>query len=138
MERLIRHTPTTDTDHVGPGIDGVANQPCIFGNDGGLLTAVDITTVGERTPAPPSTTPVDHLDGGYAVTQFYYGAGHVEHELDRGDQDNDLCDHPGVPGRHEQVYGGDGGACRPDPTDHRPAGTGDHVFLPGLPEQQRD
>ena len=118
------HTIVSD-----PGYDGVANRRAYFGNDGGVYRAVDVTTVGNNA-SPPYNAGWNHLDGGYAVTQFYYGAGHVgTNSIVGGTQDNGTLRYTPASGTTwNRVYGGDGGACASDPTDPQ-TWYGEYVFL---------
>lgn len=97
-----------------PGYDGGGNRVAFFGNDGGIYRADDVTTADE---AGNGWT---NLVNGYAVTQFYGGAGHAGTGIVVGGaQDNGTqAFHPqqGVDNWVE-IFGGDGGYCASDPND---------------------
>jgi photosystem II stability/assembly factor-like uncharacterized protein len=108
------------------GFDGVTNKAVYFGNDGGLYRADNVLTVGTPSPVDGWT----NLDNGYAVTQFYYGAGNdTSGQLVAGAQDNGtLSSTTTADTTWFSLYGGDGGDCAADQTD---ANTfyGEYVYL---------
>lgn len=112
-----------------PGYDGVRNRRVYFGNDGGIYRANDVLTVGNNA-APPYTNGWVNLNHGYAVTQFYYGAGHVgTSTIIGGAQDNGTLRYtPATATTWNKVYGGDGGDCASDPTDPQ-IYYGEYVYL---------
>lgn len=100
-----------------PDYDGDGNRTVFFGNDGGIYRTDDATTVGND---PDHVHGWENLVNGYAVTQFYGGAGNpTTSVIVGGAQDNGtLAMHPakGANG-WVKTLGGDGGYCAADPTD---------------------
>ena len=100
-----------------PGYDGASNRTVYFGNDGGIHRAGDVRTAGND---PQRVQGWTNLVNGYAVTQFYSGAGHPgSGTLVGGAQDNGtLSFSPGAGAdRWREILGGDGGYCAADPND---------------------
>jgi photosystem II stability/assembly factor-like uncharacterized protein len=110
-----------------PDFDGVTNQTMYVGNDGGLFrtlnaraaTSQEECAIGED-PGPPPDIAWEHINNGYAVTQYYHGD--VARDMDMfigGAQDNGSSRGLSVdePNNWKMVYGGDGGYVAIDPTN---------------------
>ena len=113
-----------------PGFNGTTNRKVYFGNDGGIYRTDDVTTVGNNASAPYINGWVN-LNNGYAVTQFYYGAGHLRTDtLMGGTQDNGTLRYTPNQGVDDwnAVWGGDGGDMAADPTDAQ-VWYGEYVYL---------
>ena len=112
-----------------PGYDGVNNRRVYFGNDGGVYMADDVTTVGNNA-SEPYTNGWVNLNNGYAVTQFYYGAGHIgTNTIMGGAQDNGTLGYTPTQGANwNEVWGGDGGDVASDPSDSQ-VWYGEYVYL---------
>lgn len=103
-----------------PGFNGTSNRIVFFGNDGGVYRADDVSTAGNN--APSMTNGWVELNNGFAVTQFYGGAGHPgTGRITGGTQDNGtLFYNPATASAFEnwtRPFGGDGGFSAYDPTD---------------------
>jgi len=110
--------------------DGSSNKRVYFGNDGGIYTTADATTVGNDT-ALPRINGWARLDNSFGVTQFYSGAGNVSSgTIVGGAQDNGTLTF--TPGGGAQkwgtLFGGDGGFCAADPSDAT-VFYGEYVYL---------
>lgn len=93
--------------------DNKNNKTVYFGNDGGVYKAADYSTTA-------TTTGWENINNGYAVTQFYRGAGNVRSKvIIGGAQDNGTQGH--TPGNYrwdrKWVWLGDGTIAIADPTD---------------------
>ena len=96
-----------------PLYNGTTNRTVIFGNDGGVYRARNVTTV-------TGTNGWQELNNNFGVTQFYGAAGHVgTGRIVGGTQDNGtLVFNPSAgPENWTTMFGGDGGWCAADPTD---------------------
>lgn len=99
-----------------------SNRKLYVGNDGGMWSAADVSTV-------TATSGWSELNQGLAVTQFYSGAGHAGVQSSNnggivpvigGTQDNGTEVHDaqsGNPASWTIFYGGDGGDTAVDPSD---------------------
>lgn len=105
------------------GFNGTTNTAVYFGNDGGVYRADDVRTVGK-------TNGWTNLNNGYAVTQFYYGAGNnTSGQIVAGAQDNGTLSTTNATGQSWfKLYGGDGGDCAADQTDPNTF-YGEYVYL---------
>ncbi len=98
-----------------PGYDGAGNKRVFFGNDGGMFATADVTAV---TPTLKTAAGGwDTLNHGYAVTQYYSGAGDpASRVVIAGAQDNGTNSH--TPGNvlwdRQGPWVGDGGSCAYD------------------------
>lgn len=112
-----------------PGYNGTTNRRVYFGNDGGVARADDVRTVGNNAIAPFVNGWVK-LNNGYAVTQFFYGAGHIgTSTIIGGTQDNgSLRRTPSGGSSWNTFFGGDGGACASDQRDSQ-IWYGEYVYL---------
>ncbi len=119
------HTIVSD-----PGYDGAANRRVYFGNDGGIWRTEDVSTVGNNA-SEPYTNGWVNLNNGYAVTQFYYGDGHLgTNTIMGGTQDNGTLRYTPAQGLNNwnEVWGGDGGDMASDPSDAQ-VWYGEYVYL---------
>jgi len=129
-----------------PGYDGTVNRRVYIGNDGGVQRTDDATTVGNNA-SEPYTNGWAHLNNGYGVTQFYYGAGHIGTSMIMGGaQDNGTLRYTPAGGANGwvEVWGGDGGAMASDPADSQ-TWYGEYVYMEifritngGIPSQFPD
>ena len=100
-----------------PGYDGAANKIVFFGNDGGVYRADDVSTAGG---GPKKEQGWTSLVNGYAVTQFFGGAGNpATGTIIGGAQDNGTLAYTPAAGANgwKEILGGDGGYVAADPTD---------------------
>ncbi|MBY0430078.1 MAG: hypothetical protein K2Q10_02690, partial [Rhodospirillales bacterium] len=98
-----------------PGFDGKANKRVYFGNDGGIFKTDNVQTAGNDAQYSANWT---RLNNGYAVTQFYAGAGNPKSQMIIGGaQDNGTL--RGTPSNQSWTgfMSGDGGWCAADQTD---------------------
>jgi hypothetical protein len=76
-----------------PAYDGVSNRTVLFGNDGGVYRAADVTTVGSDAQLP-RVSGWTELNNSYGVTQFYGAAGQCDerrhHRWSAGQRDTRL------------------------------------------------
>lgn len=113
-----------------PTYDGVANRRVLFGNDGGVYRADDVTTVGSE-PQAPKVVGWTELNNTFGVTQFYAAAGNAASGvIIAGAQDNGTLafDPANGPQAWTQIFGGDGGFCCSDPQDPQ-VFYGQYVYL---------
>ena len=113
-----------------PKYDGTANRRLYFGNDGGIYTTADATTVGND-PAVPRINGWVRLDNSFGVTQFYGGAGNATSgTIVGGAQDNGTLAFTPANGPQKwgQMFGGDGGYCAADQSDST-VFYGEYVYL---------
>lgn len=102
-----------------PDFDGANNKTVFFGNDGGIHTTDDISTVGNDNDLPRINGWTE-LVNKYGVTQFYSGAGNVATgTIIGGAQDNGTLRFTPAGGSEQwtSMFGGDGGWCASDPND---------------------
>lgn len=116
-----RRDQSAHADHhaifADPDYNGASNRRVYFGNDGGIYRTDDVTTVGNNATR---TNGWVNLNNGYAVTQFYYGAGHIgTNTIMGGTQDNGTQRYTPTQGVNawNEVWGGDGGDIASDPSD---------------------
>ncbi|MGC0398125.1 photosystem II stability/assembly factor-like uncharacterized protein [Streptomyces sp. SAI-126] len=128
------HPRSVHADHHAivshPSYDGTANRTVLFGNDGGVFMAQDLSRTGTE-PEPPFVEGWTELDNNYGVTQFFSGAGNrITGKIIGGAQDNGtLCFDPALGAEGwQQIFGGDGGWCASDPDDPD-VFYGEYVFL---------
>jgi len=111
-----------------PNYDGVNNRTVLFGNDGGIYRADDVSMVGNDA-GYPKISGWASLDRKYDVTQFYGGAANAGKVIG-GAQDNGTLTY--VPTAGDQNWtvmsGGDGGWCAVDRADSRYF-YGEYIFL---------
>jgi hypothetical protein len=113
-----------------PAYNGTTNRTVFFGNDGGVYTASDVTTVGNNSQ-PPRINGWAELNNTYGVTQFYGGAGNpATGIIIGGAQDNGTLRFTPLGGSENwtSMFGGDGGWCAADPNDSN-FFYGEYVFL---------
>lgn len=92
---------------------GVSNHTVYFGNDGGIYTAADVTTVF-------ATGAFTSLNNNLGITQFYgIGGNQTSGKVIGGTQDNGTLLYTPSLGANgwTETYGGDGGFSAADPTD---------------------
>ena len=102
-----------------PDFDGNSNKVVFFGNDGGVYRTDNAETVGNNST---HTSGWVNLVNGYAVTQFYGGAGKPDTgTIIGGAQDNGTLSNLGAPSGADwvEIHGGDGGYCAADPDDSK-------------------
>lgn len=101
-----------------PHYDGASNRQVFLGNDGGVYSTLDIRTAGAD-PDLPRDSGWIRLITGYAVTQFYGGAGNSAGAIIGGAQDNGTLRYTPAGGFNgwTEMFGGDGGWCAADPAD---------------------
>jgi photosystem II stability/assembly factor-like uncharacterized protein len=116
-----RQSASAHADHHAivshPGYNGTSNRMVFFGNDGGIYRADDVTSVGSDANRTQGWT---NLVNGYAVTQFYSGAGNpATGTIIGGAQDNGTLSLTPAAGANQwrEILGGDGGYCAADPND---------------------
>lgn len=105
------------TSHAG--YNGTTNKTVFFGNDGGIFTARDLSTVGNNA-ALPRINGWQELNNTYGVTQFFAGAGHpATGTIIGGAQDNGTLRFTSAGGSQgwTSMFGGDGGDCAADPSN---------------------
>jgi hypothetical protein len=106
------------------------NRRIYVGNDGGVFTTPDVSTVGNDTK-PPRIRGWKELVNAFPVTQFFGGAGNpTTGTIIGGAQDNGtlrFTPNGGTEG-WTSMFGGDGGHCAADPTDPRSV-SGEYVYL---------
>jgi photosystem II stability/assembly factor-like uncharacterized protein len=94
-----------------PKYNGTTVRTVLFGNDGGLFRADNVTTV-------QGTTGWQELNNGLGVTQYYAAAAHPPTgKVVGGTQDNGTLffTPPGSPDSWKTIFGGDGGDSAADP-----------------------
>jgi photosystem II stability/assembly factor-like uncharacterized protein len=102
-----------------PEYDSDTNNTVFFGNDGGIYKMEDVKTVGG---GPDHAQGWINLVNGYAVTQFYSGAGNPNTgTIIGGAQDNGTLAYTPADGVNgwKEIFGGDGGFGAADSTDDR-------------------
>jgi photosystem II stability/assembly factor-like uncharacterized protein len=94
-----------------PGYNGTTNKTVLFGNDGGIYKAQDISTVS-------LTSGWQELNNQLGVTQFYGGAGNTTSGVVVGGaQDNGSLTNTGNTEGWGTMFGGDGGFSAADPNN---------------------